>query len=183
MKTLLALIAGVPFLFGAGELSNRRAPGFSLPDANARQHDPQDYRGQVVLIEFMKTNCPNCKAVSINLERVKQKYGGKVTVISVVTPPDMLKDVVEYARVNKLTSPLLFDCGQVTASYLKATPQKPTVHLPHLFLVDAEGMIRNDFSHGEQTKKIMEGPGIDAEIDKLLAASKAPAPKAAAPKK
>ncbi len=64
---------------------------------------------------------------------------------------------------------MLFDCGQVAVSYLKATPQNPKVNVPHLFLIDGQGMIRNDFAYGFDTKNIFEGDGLDAEIDRLLA--------------
>ena len=40
------------------ELSNRRAPSFSLPDSAMRQHDILDYRGSWLLLDFMKTDCP-----------------------------------------------------------------------------------------------------------------------------
>ena len=61
----------VAVLVADGELSNRRAPGFSLPDGNLKQHDLQDYRGRVVLVEFMQSQCPNCAAFSRVLEQVK----------------------------------------------------------------------------------------------------------------
>ena len=50
------LMAGVCMpAFAAGALSNRRAPGFSLPDSTMKQHDPLDYRGKILLLEFMQT--------------------------------------------------------------------------------------------------------------------------------
>ena len=46
-------------LLSADQYSNRRAPGFSLPDLNHKQYDLGDYRGRVVLIDIMKTDCPD----------------------------------------------------------------------------------------------------------------------------
>jgi hypothetical protein len=37
-----------------------------------------------------------------------------------------------------------------------------------LFVIDKQGMIRNDFSYDPKTRDIFEGPGLFAEIDKLL---------------
>ena len=36
---------------------------------------------------------------------------------------------------------MVFDSGQVMMSYLKVTPANPTVHFPHLFLIDKTGWI------------------------------------------
>jgi hypothetical protein len=69
---------------------------------------------------------------------------------------------------HKVTGPVLFDCGQVAASYLKVTPNNPQIHVPHLFLIDQSGNIRNDWEHSPASKAIFEGAGLHAEIDTLL---------------
>jgi peroxiredoxin len=124
--------------------TGRRAPGFSLPDTKQKQHDLADYRGRVVVIDFMRTDCPKCREVTASLEQIKAKYGNDVQVLSVVTMPDNFAAVQKYVAANKVTSPILFDCGQMMASYLNITPQNPTVHLPHVIVVDKAGMIRRE---------------------------------------
>jgi hypothetical protein len=42
------------------------------------------------------------------------------------------------------------------------------IQVPHLFLIDSHGIIRNDFAYEESTRPIFEGVGLFAEIDKLL---------------
>ena len=42
------------------------------------------------------------------------------------------------------------------------------IDVPHLFIIDQHGMIRNDFSYKEDARPIFEGPGLNAEVDKLL---------------
>jgi peroxiredoxin len=171
------LIYGVAALslLAAGELSNRRAPGFSLPDLNLRQHDLADYRGRVVLIDIMRTQCPHCEVLSRTLEKVKQRYGEKVAILSVVNPPDNQDTVRAYIRRNNVTVPVLFDCGQMAASYLKATPQRPSFDVPHLFIIDGNGWIRNDYEYGPQTRAVFEGKALFAELDRLLAEKPSPA--------
>jgi peroxiredoxin len=154
--------------FAAGALSNRRAPGFSLPDSNMKQHDPLDYRGKVLLLEFMQTHCPTCKVQSGVLEQIKAKYGSKIQVLSVVVMPDTMDHVKAYIKDNNITSPILFDCGQMTASYLQITPQNPTVKFPHLFFIDAGGTIRFDFDSNDSAKGAVTVKSISAELDKLL---------------
>lgn len=172
LAVVLAFLAvgGLP-LSGAGKYSNRRAPGFSLPDNTGKQHDPQDYRGKVLLVDIMQTACPNCKVLSGVLEQLKAKYEGKVAVLSVVVLPDSVDHVNAFIRQNAISSPILFDCGQATASYLRITPANPTVRFPHLFLVDPEGFIRNDFDHDDADKGTLTAKFLSAEIDKLLQGS------------
>jgi peroxiredoxin len=163
---LLTMVAGSAW--AAGELSNRRAPGFSLPDSNLKQHDLQDYSGKVIVVNFMRTACPHCAVFSKVLGQVEQKYGDAVQVISIVNPPDSQKTVQQYQSANQLSSLMLFDCGQVTASYLKITPQNPSIHVPHFFVIDTEGMIRDDHGYSESARDIFEGQGIFKIIDQYV---------------
>ena len=135
----LPLVAQTPF--------GRRAPGFSLPDVmSLKQHDLQDYRGKVVIIDFMKTACPSCQELTKTLEQVKTKFGDKIQVLSIVNPPETQGSVSKYVSTYKATNPFLFDCGQMMASYLQITPKNPTVHLPHVVVVDKNGTIRRDLA-------------------------------------
>jgi len=169
MRYFFGLLASAALLFASGELSGRRAPGFSLPDLHAQQHDLQDYRGKVVVVDIIQTTCPHCQRLAGILENVEAKYGGKVAVLSITIPPDNQASVARFVTEHKVTSPVLFDCGQVSASFLKATPQNPRVGVPHLFLIDGQGMIRNDFGYEFDTRNIFEGDGLYLEIDRLLA--------------
>lgn len=159
-------------MFAAGGLSNRRAPGFSLQDSTGRQHDLSDYRGKIVLVEIMQTNCPHCRTFSKILDQIKAKYGDRVAILTVVNPPDTPASVARYLAEVKPTSPILFDSGQMAISYFKATPENPAIDLPHLFIIDANGWIVNDYGYGPKTKAIFEGKALFPELDRLLAAQK-----------
>lgn len=75
MKMILALLAASLLLPAAGEFSNRRAPGFSLADSRFRQHDTQDYRGKVLLVDIMLTTCPECDRLADTLVQLKKNMG------------------------------------------------------------------------------------------------------------
>ncbi len=154
----IAVLLAASTLFGANELSNRRAPGFSLPDSHFKQYDLQDFRGKWVLIDFMITHCPHCIALSKTLEKVKRAYPGRVQILSVVvTPPETQATVKQYIEENHVTVPILYDQGQVAASYFKATPEKPTFDTPHLFVINPAGRIVRDYGHSDQNHEILEG--------------------------
>ena len=166
----LLLVASGLALAASGNLSNRRAPGFALPDpAYQHYYDLQDFAGKVVVIDIMSTRCPHCLLLSSTLEQVKARYGDKVAILEVVLPPDNLDTVSKFVATNNITVPVVCDMGQMTASYFNATPS--TMHeisVPHLFLIDKQGMIRNDFAYEESTLAVFEGAGLFTEIDKLL---------------
>jgi thiol-disulfide isomerase/thioredoxin len=167
---LLSAFCFAPSAFAAsGALSNRRAPGFALPDPSyERYYDLQDYAGKVVVIDIMSTRCPHCLLLSTTLEQVKSRYGDKVAILEVVLPPDNQATVTKYVQTNKITVPVVCDMGQMTASYFKASPGMQHIDVPHLFLIDKQGIIRNDFAYDESTRTVFEGAGLFAEIDKLL---------------
>lgn len=167
MRSFFCLLACAATLM-AGDLSGRRAPGFSLVDSDFVQHDTQDYRGKILLVDIMQTTCAHCGPFSKILQEVVNKYGGKVAVLSIVNPPDNTATVKNYIAQHALTYPLLFDCGQVAASYMKATPQHANFAVPHLFIIDAKGMIQNDYGYGPFSQGIFEGRDLFTELDRLL---------------
>lgn len=175
IKNLILFACSTLALLAANEFSNRRAPSFSLPDVTMQQHDILDYRGKVLLVEFMQTKCEKCQMLTKAIEgKLKPKYGANLAVISIVVPPDTFDDVKKYMGVFKVTSPIVFDMGQVAGSYVKASPQKPAMFFPHLFLIDQKGIIRNDWQWQAPGlyPDIMAGEGLMIEIDKLLAEAK-----------
>lgn len=169
MKTFAAFLAIAMLLPAAGQYSDRRAPGFSLADSKFRQHDPQDYNGKVLLVDIMLTSCPTCNQLADVLVTLKKKYGDRIGIISVVTLPDTFAEADAFAAKHGITWPIVFDSGQMIASYLKVTPANPQVHFPHLFLIDGQGTIRNDYgSEDDQSLTVESLAGV---IDHLLTPS------------
>jgi peroxiredoxin len=91
----------------------------------------------------------------------------------VLTLPDNFQTADRFAAAHKITWPMVFDSGQMIASSLKVTPENPQVHFPHLFVIDPNGAIRNDFDGTEDKALTLES--LSAEIDKLAAGSPAAA--------
>lgn len=166
MRLLLAVLLGAAAVCTAGELVGQRAPGFALPDVNGRFHDPADYHGRLLLVDFMQVTCPHCATFAKILEKAKAKYGARIAVLSVVNPPSDKAGVSKFLQDHKITSPILFDCGQVAYSYIR--PKSTSISIPHVFFIDGEGIVRNDIVYSPQTQQVFEGNGLFAEIDRLL---------------
>ena len=176
MKILLTTLAAAVLLCAAVATAQppKRAPGFCLADTTGQWRDLYDYRGKVVVVEFMQTTCPHCAAFVPVLDGVAKKYAGKVQILSVALPVEppktgqdymvLQKSLLDFVSANKLSYPLLLDIGQVAASYVRS----PNLAFPHLYLVDGAGMIKGNWEWGG-VKEIFEGAGLSKEIDRLLA--------------
>jgi peroxiredoxin len=164
MKLPVILLISAVTVFAAGEYSNRRAPGFSLADSHFQQHDTQDYRGKVLLVDFIQTTCGICQHLTDVLMQVKANYGDKIGIMSITTLPDNYGTVDKFATERKISWPVLFDSGQVMMSYLKITPANAKVEFPHLFIIDKVGTIRADYNGSDD----FSVAGISAVIDKLM---------------
>ena len=165
----LTIFFATALALSAQGLINRRAPSFSLPDSAMQQHDLLDYRGSWLLLDFMKTDCPVCKQLSVTLETVKKKYGSKVAILAIViTPPENQATVAKYVAETKIATPIVFDLSQVAISYFKATPQNPAFDTPHLFAINPAGMIVNDWGQNGT-----ESAGFLGELDQLIVGTSA----------
>lgn len=156
--------------WASDELSNRRAPGFALPDSDLKHHDLYDYRGKVVLLNIMKTTCPHCSSFSKVLSQLQQKYQDRIQVLSIVnSPPDNQRTVAQYeARNNLQDNVILFDCGQVAISYLKLTPERPRFEIPHVFIIDQKGWIKEDYRYKLSNRGIFEGKDLFPIVEKYV---------------
>jgi peroxiredoxin len=158
----------------AGEHTGRRAPGFALPDSKMAVYDLADYRGKVVILNFMATNCPLCVQFTEVLNKAKQAYGDKIAILAVANAKTDNTDTVgRYLVAHNVKYPVLFDEGQMAYSYfLKFTFDNPSV-----FIIDGDGMIRNDFAYSAFTRNLFEEKGFFAEIDRVLNAKSSIVPR------
>jgi peroxiredoxin len=106
-----------------------------------------------------------------------------VNVLAIVNPPDNLNTVAQYVAKHKVSYPILFDFGTTAANYMQVTPQNSTVDLPHLFIIDKDGRIVEDFGWVEPGKNPLEAGNLIAVLDKIVAAQGAAPAKPAAAKK
>jgi len=144
----------------------RRAPGFALPDLKLQFHDLADYRGKVLVLEFLKTDCPHCAAFAEVLAQIQPKYGDKVAVLAVANiNTDSPQNIYQYTTGHSLTYPVALDQGQMMFSYLR-NPQGAA--MPHVYIIDAGGSIRADYEYSALTHEVFEGKALFTDIDRVL---------------
>lgn len=148
---LFALTLAIPFAASleAQTLSGRRAPSFNLPDSSFKRYDILDYRGKWLIVNFISTQanqCADCPTVSQRLDAFRRAHQGNVEVLTVaVAPPEDLQKVADYIGKTKISNPVVFDQGQMTASFFNATPQNNRFDTPHVFAINPQGQIVRDW--------------------------------------
>ncbi|TXD38869.1 TlpA family protein disulfide reductase [Lujinxingia vulgaris] len=146
LSTLIGLVVGVLLVVNAWNLwgpsaglrPGQPAPELSLPMLGSDEVvDLQDYRGQVVLIDFWATWCPPCREQMPTLQRLADDPEFEAAVLSVNTddPTDDREALVAtYLDYNGLTLPTLLDEGPARASFKVRA-------VPTLVVVDGEGRV------------------------------------------
>ena len=168
MRTILALLLCSAAAVAAD--APRRAPGFALVDLHGKFHDLADYRGKVVVLEFMRTACPHCATFADTLAQVEKKYGDKIAILAVGNVPltDTMQTLAQFAAGHKIGYPVLMDQGQMMFSYI-LSPEH--AELPRVYVIDANGFIKADYVYDITTRDVFEGNGLFREIDRVLGQS------------
>jgi peroxiredoxin len=172
--TLLALavlsLAALPAL--AASAVGEAAPGFTLKGADGKTYSLADYKGKVVVLEWVNPNCPfsDRHAREKTMSELAKQHGEVVWLGINSTNPDRsdyLKpaETLAYNRKNGINYPVLYDeTGKVGHSYDAKTT-------PHMFIVDKDGKIAyngaiDDDPPGRKAKAERlnyVGHGLDAE--------------------
>jgi peroxiredoxin len=151
-----------------GGLRARRAPAFELDSFDGRQVKLADYRGQIVVLEWLNPDSPSCRyhyETARTMVTLANKYRDKGVVwlaidSSVRTTPQANR---EFAEKYQLPYPILDDRpGDVARRYGARTT-------PHLFIIDKEGRIAYDGAIDDAPAQGQPAAGKVNYVDKALA--------------
>jgi thiol-disulfide isomerase/thioredoxin len=109
---------------------------FDLPDIKGQQHHLDDYRGQVVLVNFWASWCPPCIQEMPVLERLKQKLTDLPFEILAVNVGEPKYRVWKFVKLISFGLPVLLDTRKDTFNSWGVSV------LPTSFLLDKQGRIR-----------------------------------------
>ncbi|HVR99153.1 MAG TPA: redoxin domain-containing protein [Thermoanaerobaculia bacterium] len=134
----LALAAVPVFASAVGET----APAFQLKDLNGKSHSLADFKGKVVVLEWINPNCPvsDRHAREKTMTDLAKKHGEIVWLGINSTNPehrDFLQPAehLAYNKKNGITYTVLYDeTGKVGKAYGAQTT-------PHMFIVDKAGKL------------------------------------------
>ena len=143
------------------------APDFTLTDIDGNEFSLSDYRGKVVLLDFMGIHCAGCVEEIPHLRAVHEKFGEDVVIISISTDP---ADTVERLKSFREEHGIGWTIARDTEGIYY---HKYGVWvIPTLVLIDWEGYIRERYvgvtDESTISEKIIEIPEFPAVIVPLL---------------
>ncbi len=147
---LLLLLYCLPLTTAAVELSGA-APDFTLKALSGENIRLEEYRGQVVLVNFWASWCGPCRQEMPVLDRIHDRYAPMgFTVIGVSVDNDVSKARRLADQVN-VSFPLLHDgAGNVSEQYDVSA-------MPYSVLIDRDGQVQyihRGFRPGDEAQYI-----------------------------
>jgi thiol-disulfide isomerase/thioredoxin len=169
MTTRRLFLASIPALAARAQApaAPRPAPELNFTDVAGKPHLLSQYRGKVVLLEFLLTTCPHCQNTARLLGRLDREFGPKgFLAIGAAFNDDaalVLPEFVKRHQVSHLVTALPRDTVYSFAGL--STVVRHTV--PILMFIDRAGMIRATYE-GDAPFFENEEANIRSNISRLL---------------
>jgi len=108
---------------------------FSLKDVQGNEFRLSDFRGRVVVLEFMSTTCPHCANEAPRLASVWKRFGSAITMISTSVNNEDTNEVLKaYATAHDSPWVWAMDTGNVASAYGVSA-------VPAIVIIDRNGEI------------------------------------------
>ena len=160
--SFLLCFMGLLFLWGCGESkSGNQAPNFSLQEITGETVSLEQYRGQIVLLDFWATWCPPCRESIPELVALQGKYREKGLIVLGISMDDPNKtsnsDLAAFKNRFKINYQIL----RATSEVLRAYFGQGSISIPTMFFINREGEIVE--------KRVGFRPGaVEASLKKLV---------------
>jgi peroxiredoxin len=139
---LLAVMLGFSALLPAKPPVPRPAKEFTCSDANGQPISLSKYKGKVVLIQFLITNCSHCQALSKLLTKLQAEYGPQGFQAFGVAINDATPDMVRnYVKDYGLGIPVGFAPRDQAVGYLGVS-EVERMGVPQVMIIDRRGVIQ-----------------------------------------
>lgn len=141
---IASVVAGLALTFTSLHAAPipRKAPELQVVLPNGTQHLLSQYRGKVVVVEFMFTTCPHCQTSAQLLTRLQNEYGPRgFQVLGVAFNPMSKMLVPDFVRDFKVNFPIGYAEREPVTTFLQH-PKDESLSVPQVVFVDRKGMIR-----------------------------------------
>jgi peroxiredoxin len=134
------LTRGRPRPVAAGEDAGRKAPDFTLKSFDGKTVSLSDYRGRIVVLEWLNFECPFVKyhyGEPKTMIKLAEKYKNKNVVWLAINSTSHTTPAAntDFAKTQKLPYPILDDRpGNVGHAYIAMTT-------PHMYVISTRGNI------------------------------------------
>jgi peroxiredoxin len=136
------LTLGVSTLL-ATEPAPRKSPEFSFSEPSGKQTPLSRFKGKVVVMEFLLTNCPHCMRVAKMIDRLQGELGQRgLQTIGIAFDNNISgKMVIRFSQELGVTYPIGYCTSAEVDSYLGRT-QTERLMVPQIVVIDRRGVIR-----------------------------------------
>ena len=144
LLTLLAsLLVGLAPLEGASV--PRRSPEYAVKLTTGRQLLVSSYRGKVVALMFVSTDCPHCAETCQLMDGIQKEYGPRgLQTLAVAFNPMAMMLVPEFIQRAQATFPVGYDERNTALAYLEI-PSNQQLWVPIMVFIDRNGTIRGQY--------------------------------------
>ena len=84
-------------------------PDFSLPNLQGKQVNIRDHRGQVILLNFWATWCPNCRQEGPSLQKMYNQYQTRDVIFYRISSKEKAETIKNFLEKESLNVPVLID--------------------------------------------------------------------------
>ena len=84
-------------------------PDFSIQNLQGEKVDIQDHRGQVILLNFWATWCPNCRQEGPTLQKLYSQYQSRGLIFYRVNSKEKSETIKRFIEKESLNVPVLID--------------------------------------------------------------------------
>ncbi|MBN2594638.1 MAG: redoxin domain-containing protein [Sedimentisphaerales bacterium] len=139
IKIAAIVILAIPMMLYANE-KPVKAPDFKLKNYDGKEVNLADYKGKIVVLEWINQECPFVKyhhEKKSTMKDLAARYKDKNVVWLAIDSTNHQKPEKnkEYAEKNKILYPILDDRSGTVGKAYKAT------NTPHIFIINTEGNI------------------------------------------
>ena len=138
LRRVLVLALGSSALWGQGAVP-RPAPELRIIQGSGAITTLSSYRGRVVLLAFISTQCVHCQKASAIFEQLGREYAGKVQVAEVAF--DEGADALAFKKRFGLTFPVGTSSSDTAHAFL-GIPAGARLGTPQVVAIDRAGVIR-----------------------------------------
>jgi peroxiredoxin len=139
-----------------------------LPTWDGKIVKSSNLKGQVIVLEFFQTWCPDCQKASPQLEKLYERYKDQgLSVVGISHDKEGAKAIEPFIKKYGISYPVAIGDLSIAVNYIGITPEKPTFRIPYIVLIDRKGYIVGEYEEGTH-KEAMDAKLLEEQIKKLL---------------
>ncbi len=137
----------------------RKSPEFIIVEPSGKETQLSSFKGKVVLIEFLLTNCPHCMRVSQTLTTLHKELGPRgFQPIAIAFDVNITgAGVTRFAQRFGITYLMGYTSSDKVDSYLGREPAD-RLQVPQIVVIDRAGVIRAQSRPGGDPNLEQENP-------------------------